>query len=461
MFLSSGGSTVATPINAAVGIGETKVLQAQLASNLNSATMVAGNANTVYDTIGTGDWKFYVAGGNSIASVTGASNSTEWTNGSLLTYDSGNPVVSNYSLFYAFSSDKVSGTTVYDSVTNYAGTLINGATIAVDANSRIAGQGYLKLNSAASQYMSIPSFTPAANGISFSFWFYLNNNPEWGRMFDFSSGGSGIDNIFCATRLGYVRCGVHGTPIGNFTPDIFVIPSNNVWCHLVWTIASDGRWIVYLNGTSVYNVVNYYPSAGTRSSYCYFGNSMYSEYYRGGVDNFRYYDYVLSPSNVTSIYNSGDNDPLPPSIKDSTTGVKWISTPAIVLNYTDTLYTVKSNEIALTPGTNSTYAVWTSPKTTNIRVDVSFADYHTRNVGVGFQMFKINNDNTFGYTIFPRTVTSTALTNAAPTNYLSVPSRSLSVATGDKIYLRVDANGNTTAASSVISTNIYSYSGSW
>jgi len=42
-----------------------------------------------------------------------------------------------------------------------------------------------------------------------------------------------------------------------------------------------------------------------------------------------------------------------------------------------------------------------------------------------------------------------------------VPSASLSVSTGDKIYYRIDANGNTTSASSVISTNIYSYTGKW
>jgi len=115
----------------------------------------------------------------------------------------------------------------------------------------------------------------------------------------------------------------------------------------------------------------------------------------------------------------------------------------------------------LTPGTNSTYAVWTSPKNTNIRIDVSFADYHSRSAGVGFQMFKINNDNTFGSVLFPRTVTSSALTDAAPNNYLSVPSTNISVATGDKIYYRIDANGNTTSASSVLATTIYSYSGKW
>ena len=437
---------------------ENRLLQANLGNNLASATFVGGNANAVYDTVGTGDWNFYVAGNTSVAAISSASASSEWTSGSLLSYfPNVTPVLTNYSLFYSFSSDKVSGTTVYDVVTNYAGTLVNGATIAVDANSRVSGEGYLKLNKASFQHMSFPSFTPAASGISFSVWFYTNSNLTWARIFDFCN--SNADNILAAIHTGQLVLSIHGSPektVYNIVP-----LTDNLWYHLVWTIASDGTWIVYINGTTVYNLgVQRYPTTNTRI-FNYFGNSIFSEYWNGGIDNFRYYDYVLSPSNVTTIYNSGDNDPSIEGLKNTATGVMWKSVPATVVNASETNYTVKSNEIALTPGTNSTYAVWTAPKPTNIRIDVSFADYHSRSAGVGFQMFKINSDNTFGSVIFPRTVTSTALTNANSSNYLSVPSRSLSVSTGDKIYYRIDANGNTNAASSVLATNIYTYSGKW
>jgi hypothetical protein len=202
-----------------------------------------------------------------------------------------------------------------------------------------------------------------------------------------------------------------------------------------------------------------YPTARTRDENYIFnynqglGNSAIDV----GVDEFQFFNRELSASEVYNIYASGQ----PPKLTNAITGATWVSTSATLVDASETSYTVKNNEIALTPGTNSTYAVWTAPKSTNLKIDVSFADYHSRSAGVGFQMFKINSDNTFGSVIFPRTVTSTALTNANPTNYLSVPSRSLSVATGDKIYYRVDANGNTTAASSVLATNIYSYSGVW
>jgi hypothetical protein len=238
--------------------------------------------------------------------------------------------------------------------------------------------------------------------------------------------------------------------------------TDGVWKHYVFvmTPASSGTWKTYLNGeinTTLTNVG--YPTARTRTQNYIFnysqgtGNSVIDV----GVDDFQFFNRELSASEVYNIYASGQ----PQKLTNATTGTTWVTTPAVPVNSSETSYTVKSNEIALAPGTNSTYAVWTAPKTTNLKIDVSFADYHSRSAGVGFQMFKINNDNTFGSVIFPRTVTSTALTNANPTNYLSVPSRSLSVSTGDKIYYRIDANGNTTAASSVLATNIYSYSGVW
>ncbi len=444
------------PVPSAINVNETRILQAQLATNLNNATFVYGNSNVVLDTIGTGNWKFYVAGNTSVASITSASTSTEWTGGSLLSYyPNAVAALTNHLIFYTFSLEQLSGTTMYDVVSNYPGTLYGGATSTVDGNSRISGQAYLKLNSSLSQYMRFNSFTPGASGISFSVWFYVNNCPQWGRIFDFCNNGS--DNILAAIYNSQLALSIHGTPEKNVFN--LMTPTNNVWYHLVWTIASDGTWTVYINGTNIYSALQRYPTTSERTIN-YFGYSIYGELFSGGIDNFRYYNYVLSQSNVTTIYN-GDNDPSTLGLKDIASGATWIPASGIAVDSAETSYTVKSNEISLKPGTKSTYAVWTAPRSTNIHIDVSFADCHTRSAGVGFQIFKINNDNTFGSVLFPRTVTSTALTDSSPTNYLSVPSINMSVSTGDKVYYRVDANGNTTAASSVIATNIYSYNGIW
>jgi hypothetical protein len=240
--------------------------------------------------------------------------------------------------------------------------------------------------------------------------------------------------------------------------------TNGSWHHLVWTISASGIYNFYLDNSLKLTQESTHPGAGLREFYnigSYNDSGDPSYLINGAVDNFKIFTRELTALEVTSEYNNNASTMPFMLMMDSVSAPKWTIKPATLVDASETNYTIKSNEIALAPGTNSTYAVWTAPKSTNIRVDVSFADYHSMSAGVGFQMFKINNDNIFGSVIFPRTVTSTALTNANPTNYLSVPSRSVSVATGDKIYYRVDANGNTTAASSVLATNIYSYSGVW
>ena len=450
MFLSSGGgSNAASSNNSGVApVNDSKtILQAHLGNNLTATSFVAGNANVVNDTLRTGNWKFYVAGNTSVAAVTGANGSSgEWTMGNLLAYVPGfTPVVSDYLIYYTFSSNKVSGTTVYDSVTNFQGTLTaTNATIAVDSNPRVPGQGYLKLSGG---NMTFGSFTTGASGMSFSIWFYSNNTTDWGRIFQF--GTTNTNRILAAIFTSKLRLYVDVV-----TVDTSLTPTNNTWYHFVWTIASNGTWIVYINGTSIYNAVQIYPPSLARTSN-YFGGSPNGEYLTGGVDNFRYYNYVLSQANVTSIYESGDKYPSVASLTH-TTGTIWMPSPGTPVDSSETLYTLKSNEVALTPGTNSTYAVWTATKSTNLKIDVSFADYNSRSAnGVGFQMFKIKSDNTFDSVLFPRTVTSTALTNTNSTNYLTVPSINTTVNAGDKIYYRVDGNGISTSASSVLATAIY------
>ena len=143
MFLSNGGTNIATPINSAVGIGETKVLQANLASNLNATTFVSGNSNTVLDTAGNSNWQFYVAPSTSVAAITNSSNSTEWTGGTVLSAND-----------------------------TFPGTLLFGATYVADAGSRVPGKNYLKLPNSTgnAKCARISPFTPTTNGISFSFW---------------------------------------------------------------------------------------------------------------------------------------------------------------------------------------------------------------------------------------------------------------------------------------------------
>jgi len=455
-------------VSVASNPAETRVLQANLGNNLAAATLVVGNANTVLDTIGTGDWKFYVAGNTSTAAITSTSASAEWTVGSFIPYVPPPTPPSNYSIFYPFDSDSFSGTNVGNKATgSYVNdaVLTNGATISTSQYKYGTASLYLNNPTAtgsAAQNLKLPTFTISqSTGFSVSFWIY-NIMPilETTFLFDFSSstggGNSMMLNSTNANTYAFYSNYSSSTSAVNTSTGVLKL---NQWSHVCITISTTNSTKIYVDSVAVYsgtplgNAFAGTAKTGAMLGATYFG----SKGFYGYIDDFKIYNTELTSGNVSSLYTGSSGS----FFKDATTGATWMPIPATVVDASETSYTVKSNEIALAPGTNSTYAVWTAPKPTNIRVDVSFADYHSRSAGVGFQMFKINSDNTFGSVIFPRTVTSTALTNANPTNYLSVPSRSLSVATGDKIYYRIDANGNTTAASSVLATNIYSYSGVW
>ena len=174
---------------------ETRVLQANLGNNLASATLVAGNANVVYDTVGNGDWKFYVAGGDSIGSVTDSSPSSAWTGGSLIPYVPPPTPPTNYSIFYPFDSDSFSGTNVGNKATgSYVNDaiLINGATISTSQYKYGTASLYLNNPTAtgsAAQNLKLPTFTISqSTGFSVSFWTYYVINPNYTSfLFDFSS----------------------------------------------------------------------------------------------------------------------------------------------------------------------------------------------------------------------------------------------------------------------------------
>jgi len=295
MFLSNGGgSTISTPINAAIGIGETRVLQANLASNLNSATLVAGNSNTVLDTVGNSNWQFYVSGGNSIASISSASASSEWTAGSVLPYILPPSVPTDMAFWYTLNSNKVSGNTITDSIGNYSATLSNGATISTTSDSPGPGQGFLALanpTNGINQHVILPSFATGTTGLSVSCWFRSNASGDTARIFEFSN-GQYADNIIFGIVSNKLYIGLFVGAGGGNTNNIGANSINdNVWRHVVLTLHPTAGWQIYLNAVSYYtNGSGTYPGAVTRSTN-YIGKSAWGDvnYFNGGIDDFRVY----------------------------------------------------------------------------------------------------------------------------------------------------------------------------
>jgi len=160
------------------------------------------------------------------------------------------------------------------------------------------------------QYINIPSFLTLNNGLTFTFWFKSINNSEWAaRIFDFSN-GAGSNNIIVLFNYGYLGFSVYGGSSGNqYFQSLQVVPNvnNNTWIHIGWTLSRSNIWNIYVNG-KLYQTIRSatYPNSIYRNTN-YLAKSAWSPsdpYFSGNIANFRFYNSLLSESEILSIYNN-------------------------------------------------------------------------------------------------------------------------------------------------------------
>ena len=211
-----------------------------------------------------------------------------------------------------------SGIGVYDS------TLYNNPVLDTSAN---VGSGDLSLNATQQQYMmSNTNFTTLAgtgNGISFSGWFYPVGNQSIGStIFDISGIGASVALFYGTTGTNT------GTLTGAFNGiDVSSSISVNAgqWHFFTYTIYCTSLSTAYqtlyidnsMNSSTSYPAtqnsspyVAFSAGASTPNTGSYIGygkgntgaNPAYS-YFNGRIDDFRFYNRVLSPPEVNVLYN--------------------------------------------------------------------------------------------------------------------------------------------------------------
>jgi len=149
------------------------------------------------------------------------------------------------------------------------------------------------------------------NGITFSLWYnYSNNTPVWGSFFEFSqnSTDSGTNNRFGLTRLNLenkVELFMKSPTdvFNNFSFGTNTLDNN--WHHLSWSISSSGQWTVYLDGVNQNTTQNKKIANNTYNTshifwHVYNGNT--AQVF-GYIDDFRIYNYVLSATEIATLYN--------------------------------------------------------------------------------------------------------------------------------------------------------------
>jgi hypothetical protein len=207
------------------------------------------------------------------------------------------------SLVHWWKFDETSGTTAADSVGTTAGTLASGATWAAGKNNNA-----ISLNGTSTSYVSFPSgFVSSLGDFSVAGWFKLNSVSTWARLFDFGTGTSVY--MFLAPSDGTtIRFAITtGGGGGEQRIDGTSIPSTGVWHHFAVTV-SGAVGILYIDGVEVgrNSSMTLKPSNLGNTTLNYVGKSQFGAdpYLNGLVDDLRIYNYGLSASEVSLLFNN-------------------------------------------------------------------------------------------------------------------------------------------------------------
>jgi alpha-tubulin suppressor-like RCC1 family protein len=147
-------------------------------------------------------------------------------------------------------------------------------------------------------------------GITFSMWFKATGSGNYARLFEFSNNAEGTNpteyvliprevqtnNIYFQMSSG----GIYYTNGINFY--------DGNWRHICWSIASDNKWYIYIDGIIVSNgeISNPVPNLSYVKQYIGKGGFSSDGYNTGGgVEDFRIYNVGLTATEVLALYNSG------------------------------------------------------------------------------------------------------------------------------------------------------------
>ena len=282
----------------------------------------------------------------------------------------------------------------------YDGTLYNGATLDVSTN---IGNGDLSLNAASQQYlMNSNSYTSppvtSGNGMTFTGWFYYNSAQTTGAViFDLSSTTTADSIILTCSNTGTLTGKYNTTSFS--TTSTAITGSWNFFTYIVDCSGSGGSAIqaLYLNST----LPNSTNSGGT-----YVGGAVYSRnmigygtgaglnYFNGKIDDFRYYNRVLTQPEITvlSTYNYKSTvNPISPIVYVNKDVVTTVGAANVVLDLSGAFsYVTVSRAVTAGAGTSSTFNVSCSAMT--VSSDFKYAKWTDTTSATG---------NTYSYTITP------------------------------------------------------------
>ena len=197
----------------------------------------------------------------------------------------------------------------------------------------LSGSNFISLPS-----LTIPSFESTSGGVSFSVWVKASSLPSTLNVgysiFEFSqnqNSGSLTPSSYMVNMTYTYNNNILISMSNSATQQYYNAPLSSVsitdWTHLVWTMDNSGvgqssyntetsGWKLYINGSPVSLVYQWaglgtipysYPPPGNYP-YVLLGKTNFPDYngsgfFQGNIANFRFYNKLLSSSNVATLYN--------------------------------------------------------------------------------------------------------------------------------------------------------------
>ena len=202
----------------------------------------------------------------------------------------------------------LTGITLKNHISNSYGDASIVGTVSIDTSVKQVGTGSLKINGGTTNYVNLPNVTTIPRNFSISFWLKVKTPVVYGGSFLWYYHNT--DNYFShgfALKLEYTsrtsRLNFYERNHGRITNKAYNYPGN--WHHICLVfefaeaVGSDYKYNIkyYIdNNKSTYNTVlaNY----TLNYDFHWFGTNPDLVY----LDDFRFYDYALSDSNVSDIY---------------------------------------------------------------------------------------------------------------------------------------------------------------
>ena len=211
------------------------------------------------------------------------------------------PMPTSLILYYNFDISGSSGILNYATGTGISNTSIVGSEINISNSIYSQGTGSLYSVNPNSNYLSLSTLPANVSGYTFSFWINISVSNFSGMVFSFNN--STTYYCYVAITNGQIKI---GNSLGNYT--LGYTPTPGTWVHFAWSFTKLSVSSFYINGVLFGNTNKIpYSSAALINNRIMGDSNSNTNGFNGYLDEFVYYDGILSSSTIYSLYQNSAN----------------------------------------------------------------------------------------------------------------------------------------------------------